>query len=249
MELVIIITAIVTGYLTGSVSFTRIITKILAPGAELEPLEVPVKGTDMTYKVETYGATSASMRLGSKAGCAIGAADIIKAAAIVLAFKLLYPQQPYMLFAAVGSMAGHNWPVFYRFKGGRGISAYYGGLFVIDWLGALVTMISGLLFGMLVIRDYFIAYMSGLWFIIPWLWFATKDPVYVLYALAVNIIYIIASIPDLKQYSKIKKTTKIDPKMVLETNPMGRGMLKMSDWVKKTFAPQNKKKERRDENN
>jgi len=241
MDWRIICAAILSGYLTGSLSFSRIITRIVAPGTRLSSFEVPVEGSSLTYKVETFGATSAAMQLGSKAGCAIGFADIFKAAAVVLAFRLIFPQQPYLLFAAIGSMAGHNWPLFYKFKGGRGISAYYGGLFIIDWVGALVTMFSGLLFGLLIVKDYFIAYMSGLWLIIPWLWFTTKSPVYIIYAVIINVIYIVASLPDIKQYSRIKKTTKVDPRMVLETNPMGRGMLKISEWISSIFRKKNTK--------
>ena len=99
----------------------------------------------MVYKVTTTGATAASMQLGARAGCAIGLLDMLKAAIPVLLFRILYPDELYLLAAAVAAMAGHNWPVFHRFQGGRGISAYYGGLLVIDWVGALVTAAVGML--------------------------------------------------------------------------------------------------------
>lgn len=227
--------ALIAGYIAGSISFTRLITRAIKHDKESAPLEVPVEGTEMTYKVTAFGATRASMELGPKAGCAIGMADMLKVALVVLIFKLLYTDQPYLLFAAIGGMTGHNWPVFYHFKGGRGISAYYGGLFIIDWLGAIVTMVTGLVFGMFIIKDYFVAYMAGLWFLIPWLWLTASSPYYIIYAVIVNILYVIAMLPDIKQYAAIKKVKKVDPKMVLETNPMGRGMLKISDWVNNLF--------------
>jgi len=227
--------SLMAGYLAGSISFTRLISRSAKIDKGAPPLEVPVEGTDMTYKVTAFGATRASMELGPKAGCAIGMADMLKVALVVLLFRLLYPGQPYLLIAAIGGMAGHNWPVFYRFKGGRGISAYYGGLFVIDWLGAIVTMLTGLIFGMFIIKDYFVAYMAGLWFLIPWLWITKNSPEHIIYAVIVNILYILAMLPDIRQYTAIKKVKKIDPKMVLETNPMGRGMLKISDWVNNLF--------------
>ena len=230
MNAFVALCAAIAGYLLGSLSFSRIISRLVAPQTDVAHTEVPVPGTDMTYKVTAFGATAVSMQLGPRVGCAIGLLDMLKVALPTLAFKLLYPDQPYELIVAVTGMAGHNWPIFHRFKGGRGISTYYGGLFVIDWLGALVTSAVGMLLGMLVIRDYMVAYIAGLWLLIPWIWFRTHRWEYVAYAVVVNVLYVIAMIPDLKQYLSIRKTTDLDPKMVLETNPMGRGMLKISDW-------------------
>jgi glycerol-3-phosphate acyltransferase PlsY len=220
-----------SGYLIGSISFSRIVSRIVAPQADIAHTEVPVPGTDITYKVTTFGATAVSMQLGPRVGCAIGFLDMLKVALPTLAFKLLYPDQPYELIVAVAGMTGHNWPIFHRFRGGRGISAYYGGLFVIDWLGALVTSTAGLLLGLLVIRDFIVAYIAGLWLLIPWVWFRTHCLEYVAYAVIVNVLYVIAMIPDLKQYLSIRQTTDVDPRMVMETNPMGRGMIKISDWL------------------
>jgi hypothetical protein len=45
----------------------------------------------------------------------------------------------------------------------------------------------------------------------------------------------IAMLPDIKQYMRIRKNTKVTTRMVLETSPMGRGMLKISEWLKGVF--------------
>jgi len=235
MDYLIAIAAALAGYLMGSISFTRAITRLVAPGKEIKETEIPIEGTDLSYKVTSYGATTASMKHGPKVGCSIGFADMLKVAIPVLVFRLLFPGEAYMYIAAAAGMMGHNWPIYYKFKGGRGISAYYGGIFVIDWLGALVTMAAGMLFGFFIVRDVFVAYMAGLWFIIPWAWFTTHRYDYLAYAVVINIIYIIASLPDLKQYVKIRKNTKVTTKMVLEASPMGRGMLKISKWIKDIF--------------
>jgi len=231
MNALIALCAIITGYLAGSLSFSRIVSRIVAPQADVAHTEVPVPGSEMTYKVTAFGATAISMQLGPRVGCAIGLLDMLKVALPTLAFKLLYPSQPYELIVAVAGMAGHNWPIFYRFKGGRGISAYYGGLFGIDWLGALVTSTVGLLIGMLVIRDFIVAYLAGLWLLIPWIWFRTHRLEYLAYAVVVNVLYLVAMIPDLRQYLKIRREVAVDPQMVMATNPMGRGMLKISNWL------------------
>ena len=64
---------------------------------------------------------------------------------------------------------GHNWPIYYRFKGGRGISPIMGGMLVVDWLGVVITNLLGLLSD-LVIKSTLVS--SGIWLIlmIPWIW-------------------------------------------------------------------------------
>ena len=50
--------------------------------------------------------------------------------------------------AGVCGVAGQCWPVFLRFNGGRGISAFVGASFLIDraaWVAALVPMVAGAL--------------------------------------------------------------------------------------------------------
>jgi hypothetical protein len=100
-------------------------------------------------------------------------------------------------------------------------------LLAIDWLGAIVSAFAGLLVGLLVFRDFILAYISGLWFAIPWLWFRTHDPAHLAYALVINVLFVVAMIPDLKQYLKFKKQGNVDMSVVMETTPMGRGMLKI----------------------
>lgn len=235
MNYYIAVAAALSGYLIGSVSFSRIITRIVAPDEKMSEFDVPVKGTDRKYKVTAFGATAASMKHGPKVGCSIGLADMAKVALPVLFFRFMFPGESYVFIAAAFGMVGHNWPVYYKFKGGRGISAYYGGLFVIDWLGALSTMLAGMILGFIAFKDFFIAYMAGMWLLIPWAWFTTYRFDYLGYAIFVNIIYTVAMLPDYKQYIEIRKTTKVSTRMVLETSPMGRGMLKISEWLKSKF--------------
>lgn len=221
--------ALLVGYLFGAIPFSRVISRLLGRKEELESIEVPIPGTEETYKVTSTGAAAASMKLGPRVGCTIGLLDILKVALPTLAFKLLYPDQYYFLIAATAGMVGHNWPVFNRFQGGRGISAAYGGLLVVDFLGAIVSALAGLIFGLFVLRDFILAYMAGLWFTIPWLWFTTHDPVYVIYAVIVNILFFVAMIPDLRQYQKARKEGNVDMSDVLASTPMGRGMMKIME--------------------
>jgi hypothetical protein len=73
-------------------------------------IEVPVPGTDETYKVTSMGAAAASMKFGAAAGCTIGLVDIAKVFLPVLAFRLLYPGGYAHLVAAIAGMVGTTGP-------------------------------------------------------------------------------------------------------------------------------------------
>jgi len=227
MDMLRIAVVVVVSYLIGSISFSRLAFRILAPGREMKDIELPVPGGQETYKVTATGSSSVSMVLGSRAGCTVGLLDMLKAAVPTLWFKYQYPAQPYFLLAAVAAMIGHNWPIFYRFRGGRGVSAVYGSLLVIDPLGAVVCAVAGMLVGLLVLRDFLVAYLSGLWLLIPWMWLRARDLPHIAYALALNFIFVLAMVPDLRQYLEFRHQGRTEMVDVMSTMPMGRGMMKM----------------------
>jgi len=51
-------------------------------------------------------------------------------------------------------VVGHIWPVWHRFRGGRGLAPIYATVLVIDWLGMFVTSIIGMAFGLFVVRSF-----------------------------------------------------------------------------------------------
>jgi glycerol-3-phosphate acyltransferase PlsY len=159
---------------------------------------------------------------------------ILKVFLPTLFFKLYFPDQPAdFLIAAVAGMTGHIWPIYYRFHGGSGFSAIMGGLLVVDWLAVLVTPIVGLLLGMLVTRNMVVASLSWIWLLIPWLWWRFDgDPAYMVYSIVVNILFVLAMIPEIKTAMKYRKEGKMIEYGLgnLKSNPMGRGMLKIAKF-------------------
>ncbi len=109
------------------------------------------------------------------------------------------------------------------------MSAIYGGMFAIDWVGAFVTSLAGMLVGLFVVRDFIVAYMAGFWFLIPWLWLRTHDPAHLLYALVVNALLLVGMIPEIKQYVRFRREGKgADISQVMQLTAMGRGMHKIA---------------------
>lgn len=224
-----ILTAIIS-YLIGGISFSRIVTRIVAPKLDIENIRFPTKDGSEGERLRAVGATTASIQLGPKVGCTIGILDILKAFVPVLTLKLLTPGYFYFLIAAVFLVVGHNWSVYFRFKGGGGISPTYGGFFVVDFIGSIVSSLAGMFFGFFIVRDILIAYTSGLWFMLIWLIVVKGEWPYIIYGLVINLVFILAVLPDLKDQLRKRREGKSDMRAGLEGFPMGRGMLKIMEF-------------------
>lgn len=232
MPVIIGILVAIISYLIGSISFSRIVARIVSPKLDTESIHMPRPDGTEGQELRTVGATTISIKLGPKVGCAIGLLDILKGFLPTIIAKLVYSDQDYFLIAAVFVVVGHIWPVFYKFRGGGGISPTYGGFFAIDLVGTLVSSLAGLIFGFFIIRDILIAYTSGLWFMLLWLFIFKGDWAHIVYGIVINLIFSIAIIPDIKEYLQKKKSGELDMGASMETFPMGRGMLKIMRFFK-----------------
>jgi glycerol-3-phosphate acyltransferase PlsY len=215
------------------------VTRLLAPDADLEKVKMPAPDGGEGQLLRTMGATKASLVVGSRAGCAIGILDILKGVIPVLVLRLLYPDEYYFLVAAVFVVVGHNWPIFYRFHGGTGVSPIYGGFLVVDFVGTIISAFSGMIFGFFIVRDILIVYTSGFWFMLLWLIIFKGEWPYVIYGIVMNILFIIGIYPDIKEYLRKKRAGEVDMGTSMETFPMGRGMLK----IMKFFGTEPRKKD------
>jgi glycerol-3-phosphate acyltransferase PlsY len=229
MDPLLALLAAVVSYLCGSLSFARLVSKIAAPQKDITRTEIDVKGSEEKMIMSTVSATTVSMHIGPRFGFLTVVMDMLKIVFPTLVFKRLYPESPYFLIAATAGMVGHIWPLYHGFKGGRGLSAVYGGMFAIDWIGVFATSLGGMIFGLFIVRDFFVAYLAGMWFIIPWLWFRTHDVGHLAYAIAVNILLALAMVPEMKQYIKFRREGKgEDLSEVMQLTGMGRGIYKMA---------------------
>jgi membrane protease YdiL (CAAX protease family) len=105
-------------------------------------------------------------------------------------------------------------------------------LLAVDPLGILVTIVVGFVIGMLVLRSMILTFLLPLLLLIPWFWFRTYNMVYVWYALAIILSYVLTLIPDVLKYLKAREKAPISERAVMESMPMGRGMLKMLKMLK-----------------
>jgi glycerol-3-phosphate acyltransferase PlsY len=95
--------AALAGYLVGSISFARVVGRLLLPGQDLSAatLQFDARGA---LEVERVSATSVSVRARRRWGLLVSLLDIAKAAVITAVFRWIAPDQPaYLAAVASGS--------------------------------------------------------------------------------------------------------------------------------------------------
>lgn len=196
--------ALLVGYLSGSVSYAVLVTRLVAPETTLSKLRVAVPDSDLEIESDTISATTVRLQVGPRYGGLVALLDMAKAAVPALIFIFLYPDTPYYLMAAGMATVGHNWPVFHRFHGGRGISPILGGMLVVDWLGLIVTNVVAAVFG---IWAKNMVLMTGGFMIlmIPWAAYFIREPAVLIYIVAMNVVFWLAMIPEIKEVRKIRQ--------------------------------------------
>ena len=117
-------------YLMGSIPFGFILTKIF------------LKKDIREIGSGNIGATNA-LRAGNKAiGYSTLVLDILKAVVPVLYIKIFF--QDFIYIAALCTFLGHVFPIWLKFKGGKGVATYIGILFTINIYFGIVFIFSWL---------------------------------------------------------------------------------------------------------
>lgn len=211
MNLTLTLIVLLVSYLIGSISFARLIARRVAPGEDLTSTKIKIEGASRDFEVKTVSATSLSMRQGPRTGCTVAILDMVKAAAPMIFLMWWRPAAPALpLLAGFGVVLGHNYPLFHRFVGGRGLSSIIGSLLVIDPLSLPVTMVISNVIGLGLLKDFMFGYSGWLFLLVPWLWWRFDSWIYPAYAAAVTALYLIASIPEIRLYLEFKRAKEFD---------------------------------------
>ncbi len=115
-------------YFLGSIPFGYILTKIF------------LKKDIRNIGSGNIGATNALRAGNKKLGYTTLVLDITKAALPVLYVKFNFPD--YIFIASLCAFFGHVFPVWLKFKGGKGVATYVGILFSINIILGLIFIIS-----------------------------------------------------------------------------------------------------------
>src|SRR5690348_820724 len=120
----------IAAYLLGSIPFGLLLTKALGRG------DVRKVGSG------NIGATNVARAAGLAAGVLTLALDVPKGAgAVLLAEKLSNDSATWMMISALAALVGHCFPVWLKFKGGKGVATGMGTFLVLSPLACLGAVI------------------------------------------------------------------------------------------------------------
>lgn len=124
MLVLYVILSLTVGYLMGSISVSVLLSKFL------------FKGDVRQHGSGNAGATNMARVYGAKGGLLVLLGDFLKAI-IACAVVLLIADDKYtevcIMTTGIACILGHAYPVFFKFKGGKGITVGAAIALVIDW--------------------------------------------------------------------------------------------------------------------
>lgn len=137
MNLLTTLAAMLAGYLIGSLSFAVIVSRSLGLA---DPRSYGSKNPGATNVLRSGNRTAAVLTL---------ALDALKGYVPVLLVLLFGPRfgldDTAAAFVGLAAFLGHLWPVFFHFRGGKGVATAAGALLAINpWLG-LATLLTWLI--------------------------------------------------------------------------------------------------------
>src|SRR3954464_117438 len=128
IQMVHYVIAFVAGYLVGSIPFGLIVTRL----AGTQDIRAIGSGSIGATNVLRTG------RKGLAAATLIG--DMLKGTVAVLAMAWLCGHDCALL-AGIGAYLGHLFPVWLKFKGGKGVATFIGILVVLSWQATLLLAV------------------------------------------------------------------------------------------------------------
>jgi glycerol-3-phosphate acyltransferase PlsY len=112
---------LVMAYLTGSVASAIVVCRLMGYG---DPRSVGSGNPGATNVLRAFGKKAAALTL---------AGDLLKGLVPVLIGKALHVSEPVLAGIACAAVLGHLFPVFFGFRGGKGVATYIGVLFGLAW--------------------------------------------------------------------------------------------------------------------
>lgn len=112
-----ILISLVVGYLLGSIPFALVIGKVF------------FRKDIRQYGSKNLGGGNAGRVLGKKAGLAVMTLDILKVTLAIFLASFLPHASIMTIVAGLAAAAGHCYPLFAKFRGGKAVATMYGFLF------------------------------------------------------------------------------------------------------------------------
>lgn len=126
--------SVITAYLIGSISFSFLLGKW-------------IKGIDIRqHGSGNAGATNTMRVLGTGWGVTVLVLDGLKGVAVVLLSQLIVPDSSLVhVISGVAAIVGHNWPIYFGFRGGKGVATTIGVMASLAFFPSLIAGIAAII--------------------------------------------------------------------------------------------------------
>ena len=170
MEMVFNLIVLIVSYLLGSINTSIIVSKILI-------------GDDIrNYGSGNAGATNTLRTVGKKGAALVVLGDVLKTVVAILVAKIISHDPSAVYIAGIGAVIGHNFPVYFNFRGGKGIVVSAVAILFADVVLGIVTVCFAL--AVMAVSKYVSlgSILGAVLFVIMALIFKTTDTTFVVFA-------------------------------------------------------------------
>ena len=141
------VAVVIGSYLIGSIPSGLVIGKL--------------KGIDVReYGSGNIGTTNVLRTLGARWGAIVLIADVLKGVIAVLLARYIIETPTGEMAAGFAAVAGHDWSLFLKFKGGRGVATSLGGLLPLAMPGPLSGVIGLAIFVLVTLASRYVSLAS-----------------------------------------------------------------------------------------
>jgi len=180
------ILSIIIGYLLGSIPTAYIVSRMR-------------KGIDIrNVGSGNMGGANVMREIGTHEGVFVGLIDISKGAVAILIAQTLNISELWVFGTGFAALVGHNFPVFARFKGGRGSATIIGIFLVLAPKSILVTL-AVVAIPFFTTRKFMAALFIGFGLLPLFVWLLEGSLMMVRYVLVIDLFMLIRNLSGIKQ--------------------------------------------------
>lgn len=180
-------------YLIGSLPFSLIFAKLF-------------KGVDVRQVgTGNVGASNTLVSAGKRAGILAALFDLTKGFAVIILARSFTNSDWAIALAGFLAIAGHDFPIYLKFKGGKGVATTMGALIAVNpyavWVGMAIYIV------FLILTRYLILSTLLAMSVMPILLFYLKEDIwYIIFAVAAALLMILVHREDLKRLIEGRET-------------------------------------------
>ena len=178
--------SIIIGYLLGSIPTAYIVSRLR-------------KGIDIrNIGSRNMGSANVMREIGIREGVLVGLIDIAKGAGAILVAQTFNISELWVFAAGFAALVGHNFPVFARFRGGRGSATIIGIFLVLAPEAKLITLVV-VAIPFFTTRKFGAALFIGFGLLPLFIWLLEGSLALVRYALVIDLFMLIRNLSSIKQ--------------------------------------------------